>query len=242
MADITEIQAGAAAFAALVAESPLSADRRAHPADDLFSFIANDPTLELADVVITAILIAVAGPEITANLLGRALLDYSTTTRRQTPWRNRSDGGLLPDFVGATFGSPALLATQLGTWASAGGSDDQGVGVGVYMVRLQPGEVAAQLGDDGVLRDEFGTQRAEFSLTIRRMLGLESEVLAKTLNVVHCALVVRVFGQRVMLADRGSECLHGGVQFGAQFAVDVSLDKCAHEPSTLVVRAQKQSF
>lgn len=71
LADSEEITAGAAAFATLVAEFlPMAADRRAHPGEDLFSFIAADRALELDDVVITAILIAVAGHETTANLLG----------------------------------------------------------------------------------------------------------------------------------------------------------------------------
>jgi cytochrome P450 len=70
-----EINAGAAAFAALIAEFlPLAADRRANPGEDLLSFIAADSKLELADVIITAILIAVAGHETTANLLGAAVV------------------------------------------------------------------------------------------------------------------------------------------------------------------------
>jgi cytochrome P450 len=75
LADSEEINAGAAAFAALIAEFlSLAADRRAHPGEDLLSFIAADPELELDDVVITAILIAVAGHETTANLLGAGLV------------------------------------------------------------------------------------------------------------------------------------------------------------------------
>jgi cytochrome P450 len=75
MADPDEITAGAGAFAALVTELlPLAADRRSHPSDDLLSFIAADPNLELDEVVITAILIAVAGHETTANLLGAAMV------------------------------------------------------------------------------------------------------------------------------------------------------------------------
>jgi cytochrome P450 len=75
LADSEEINAGAAAFATLIAEFlSLAADRRAHPGEDLLSFIAADPELELDDVVITAILIAVAGHETTANLLGAAII------------------------------------------------------------------------------------------------------------------------------------------------------------------------
>lgn len=75
LAHSEEITAGAAAFATLIAEFlPLAADRRAHPGEDLLSFIAADPALELDDVVITAILMAVAGHETTANLLGAGIV------------------------------------------------------------------------------------------------------------------------------------------------------------------------
>lgn len=75
LAGSAEINAGAAAFATLIADFlPLAADRRAHPGEDLLTFIAADPVLELDDVVITAILIAVAGHETTANLLGAAMV------------------------------------------------------------------------------------------------------------------------------------------------------------------------
>lgn len=75
LADSEEIDAGAAAFATLIAEFlSLAADRRAHPGEDLLSFIAADRELELDDVVITAILIAVAGHETTANLLGAGII------------------------------------------------------------------------------------------------------------------------------------------------------------------------
>jgi cytochrome P450 len=75
LAEADEINTGAAAFATLIAEFlPLAADRRAHPAEDLLSFIAADSALELDDVVINAILIAVAGHETTANLLGAAMI------------------------------------------------------------------------------------------------------------------------------------------------------------------------
>jgi cytochrome P450 len=75
LADPNDINAGAAALGTLVTEFlPLAADRRKSPRDDLTSFISTDPTLELDDVVITAILIAVAGHETTANLLGTAMI------------------------------------------------------------------------------------------------------------------------------------------------------------------------
>jgi hypothetical protein len=57
---------------------PLAADRRSHPGDDLLSFIDADPDLELDDVVITAVIIAIAGHETTANLLGAAMIRLLT--------------------------------------------------------------------------------------------------------------------------------------------------------------------
>ncbi|HWF29710.1 MAG TPA: cytochrome P450 [Mycobacterium sp.] len=75
LADHDEIAAGAAASATLMAEFlPMAADRRVHPGDDLLSFIAADPELSLEEVVMTAILIAVAGHETTANLLGAGMI------------------------------------------------------------------------------------------------------------------------------------------------------------------------
>ncbi|MFB1295553.1 cytochrome P450 [Mycobacterium sp. pW049] len=73
--DPEAIQHGAAALATLLTEFlPLAADRRAHPGDDLLSFIATGADLELDDVVVTAVIIAVAGHETTANLLGAGLV------------------------------------------------------------------------------------------------------------------------------------------------------------------------
>jgi len=75
LGDPAAVEAGTAAFATLFTELlPLAADRRAHPVDDLLSFIGADPDLELDDVVTTAVIIAVAGHETTANLLGAAMI------------------------------------------------------------------------------------------------------------------------------------------------------------------------
>jgi cytochrome P450 len=75
LADFDEIADGAAASATLMTEFlPLAADRRAHPGDDLLSFIAADEQLSLDEVVMTTILIAVAGHETTANLLGGGMV------------------------------------------------------------------------------------------------------------------------------------------------------------------------
>jgi cytochrome P450 len=80
-ADDDELEAGLAASAALIADFlPAAADRRTHPGDDLLSFIASDPDLSLDEVVVTAILIAVAGHETTANLLGASLIRLLTPT------------------------------------------------------------------------------------------------------------------------------------------------------------------
>jgi cytochrome P450 len=79
LADPDDIATGAAAFATLLTEFlPLAADRRTNPGDDLLSFIASDPGLLLDDVIITAVLIAVAGHETTANLLGAAMIRLLT--------------------------------------------------------------------------------------------------------------------------------------------------------------------
>ena len=103
LADDAERRAGMAAIAALMAEFlPLAADRRARPSDDLFSFIASDASLALEDVVTTTILIAVAGHETTANLLGAGLV------RLLTPG---ADGTCLADRVDAD--DPRLLTELL---------------------------------------------------------------------------------------------------------------------------------
>jgi cytochrome P450 len=103
LADTEEIATGAAAFASLVTEFlPLAADRRTHPGDDLLSVIASDPDLLLDDVVITAILIAVAGHETTANLLGAAMTRLLTA---------RPDGTRILD--GLDPSDPALISELL---------------------------------------------------------------------------------------------------------------------------------
>lgn len=80
--DTIAIEDGADALAALLTEFlPLAADRRRHPGDDLLSFIATDTDLELDDVVITSIIIAIAGHETTANLLGTAMIRLVTPQR-----------------------------------------------------------------------------------------------------------------------------------------------------------------
>ena len=80
--DTAAIENGTDSLATLLTEFlPLAADRRAHPGEDLLSFIAADTDLELDDVVTTAIIIAIAGHETTANLLGAALIRLLTPGR-----------------------------------------------------------------------------------------------------------------------------------------------------------------
>ncbi|WP_319450239.1 MULTISPECIES: cytochrome P450 [unclassified Mycobacterium] len=95
--DPAAVDAGMAALATLMTELlPLAADRRRHPGDDLLSFISADPDLELDDVVVTAVIIAVAGHETTANLLGAAVIrlfgpgSYDVAT---------ADGGLITELL-----------------------------------------------------------------------------------------------------------------------------------------------
>lgn len=78
--DGTAVENGTDALATLLTEFlPLAADRRRNPDDDLLSMIAADPDLELDDVVTTAIIIAIAGHETTANFLGAAMIRLLTS-------------------------------------------------------------------------------------------------------------------------------------------------------------------
>lgn len=90
-ADVDTVMAGTAAGVTLATELlPLAADRRAHPGDDLLSLIASNTDLPLEDVVTTALIIAIAGHETTANLLGASMV------RLLTP---RPDGTRLADDI-----------------------------------------------------------------------------------------------------------------------------------------------
>jgi cytochrome P450 len=102
-ADTEEVREGLAASATLMAQFlSMAADRRVHPSDDLLSFIAADPDLELDDVVMTTILIAVAGHETTANLLGAGLVRLLTPGRDGTRLVDRvdpADPGLVTELL-----------------------------------------------------------------------------------------------------------------------------------------------
>lgn len=102
MVDPATLPAAAAAFTSLVAEFlPLAAARRADPCDDLLSLLATDPHLALDEVVVNAILLAIAGHETTANLLGASAVALFTPV-----------GGCLPiDAVDPT--DPRLIAELL---------------------------------------------------------------------------------------------------------------------------------
>lgn len=90
-ADVDTVMAGTAAGATLATELlPLAADRRAHPGDDLLSLIASDTNLSLEDVVTMAFMVAIAGHETTANLLGASMV------RLLAP---REDGSQLADHI-----------------------------------------------------------------------------------------------------------------------------------------------
>lgn len=92
LADPDEIAAGAAAGAALMAEFlPIAADRRTHPGDDLLSFIATGPDISLDEVVATALLIAVAGHETTANMLGAGIITLLSHSADGSRVLNRND-------------------------------------------------------------------------------------------------------------------------------------------------------
>lgn len=64
-----------APFASLVsAFLPLASERRDDPGDDLLSLLATDPALTLDEVVVNAILLAIAGHETTAGLVGASMI------------------------------------------------------------------------------------------------------------------------------------------------------------------------
>lgn len=101
--DPEAVQSGVAAFATLLTELlPVAADRRTHPGDDLLSFIGADPNLELDDVVTLALIIAVAGHETTANLLGSSMFRLLTPNddgNRPIDTLDTGDGALMTELL-----------------------------------------------------------------------------------------------------------------------------------------------
>ena len=70
-----DMRAAISSFAALTTHLlPTAAARRAAPGDDLLSLLATDDRLDLDEVVVNALLLAVAGHETTAKLLGNAVI------------------------------------------------------------------------------------------------------------------------------------------------------------------------
>lgn len=69
-----DLAGAAGSFTALIAHLlPLASERRRNPGNDLLSVMASDPSLNLEEVVMNALLIAIAGHETTANLVGNSL-------------------------------------------------------------------------------------------------------------------------------------------------------------------------
>jgi cytochrome P450 len=116
--DADDVAAGTAAFARLVTGFlPLAADRRSHPSDDLLSLIASDDNLLLDDVVMTTILIAVAGHEI-AHLIGAAvtrLLSLGPDGNRVVDALDACDQSLITELLrldGPVQATPIRTATK----------------------------------------------------------------------------------------------------------------------------------
>lgn len=149
LADAEQIAAAATAFATLVAEFlPLAADRRAHPGEDLLSFIAADRALELDDVVITAILIAVAGHETTAGFLGAAvvrLLHRGAGSSRIVDNRDPGDPALLNEL--ARLDGPVQATARIAT-------RDQRIGDAVIAAGQQALVVIAAANRDPTVFDQ----------------------------------------------------------------------------------------
>jgi cytochrome P450 len=110
--DSIAIEHGTDALATLLSEFlPLAADRRRHPGDDLLSFIAADSDLELDDVVTTAIIIAIAGHETTANLLGTAMIRLLAPQRDSTGPIETIDERLITELLRLDGPAQAVVRT-----------------------------------------------------------------------------------------------------------------------------------
>lgn len=103
LATADEVTAAAAASVSLVAHFlPLAAERRAHPGEDLLSFIVADPDLLLEEAVMAAVHIAIAGFDTVAGLLGAAavrLLDPGPDGTRLADVLDMSDPSVITELI-----------------------------------------------------------------------------------------------------------------------------------------------
>lgn len=96
-ADAADVVAATRSFALLLAELvPLAQARRARPGADLLSWIAADPDLALHEVVAAVLLLAVAGHETTAKLVGNAVARSLATG---VPLPGPADGAALAEVL-----------------------------------------------------------------------------------------------------------------------------------------------
>lgn len=113
--DTIAIEKGLDALATLLTEFlPLAADRRRRPGDDLLSFIAAHPALQLDDVVTTASIVAIAGHETTANLLGAIMIRLMTAQpdgTRPVDTVNTIDGPLITELLRLDAPAQAVVRT-----------------------------------------------------------------------------------------------------------------------------------
>lgn len=138
----------AAAFTSLVAEFlPLAAARRADPLDDLLSLLATDPALDLDEVVVNAILLAIAGHETTANLLGAAAIRLFRPVggRRPIDDLDVDDPMLIDELL--RLDGPAQAVLRVATVRQQVGDHDIAAGETVYV------DIAAANRDPDVFDD-----------------------------------------------------------------------------------------
>ncbi|MGV9791767.1 cytochrome P450 [Gordonia sp. NPDC003422] len=127
--DAEAAPAAAGALAALVAEFlPLAAQRRTEPGDDLLSLLATDPRLDLDEVVMNAILLAVAGHETTANLLGGGIARLLTgpVGRRPIDRIDADDPAVLDEML--RLDGPAQAVFRVATFTQQLGGHTIGAG------------------------------------------------------------------------------------------------------------------
>ncbi|MFV8164876.1 cytochrome P450 [Mycobacterium sp. 134] len=220
LADNEETRAGTAAAAELMGEFlPLAADRRQHPGDDLLSFIAGDPDLELEDVVITAILIAVAGHETTANLLGAGLvrlLDERADGTRLADEIDPADPAVMTELL--RLDSPVQAALRTATRDARVGEVDIAEGATALVV------VAAANRDPSVFKNpgtfqlgRTGPAPLTFGYGAHHCLG------ASLARLEIATALPKILARRPMLVGaplwRDTPAIRGAVSIPALFAV-----------------------